>query len=188
MLRTGIVAELIVISETTGVSCSSVPGWRCLEMPVWNAPGHYGPAACMLQRPYMDKEELLLNGSTSSDLQSGHRTARGSVCTVYSLWRGSVWGALAHWIWVCSPPWVSWVPQTHLSVHAQTAVEEMRNAVNEGRLGVQNCFYLFLLLLFESNLKYLYYISLHSVSYLPRLVALVTRAVVTRTTRLSRQM
>lgn len=31
VLKTGIVAELIVISETAGVS---VPRWRCLEMPV----------------------------------------------------------------------------------------------------------------------------------------------------------
>lgn len=83
-------------------------------------------------------------------------------------------------------------PQTHLSIHSQAPVEVMRNVVDEGRLGVMlkalNCFYSFLLLLSESHLKYLYYISLHSVSYLPRLVALVTRAVVARTTRLSRQM
>lgn len=82
--------------------------------------------ACCRDHTWIEKS-CLLNGSTSSDPQSGHRTVHVSVCAVTSLWRGSVQGSPDTFELGLQPTLgLLGTPQTQLSIHSETPVELMK--------------------------------------------------------------
>lgn len=131
------------------------------------------------------EQSCLLYGSPGSDLQSGQKTVHASVCTVSSLCeegmcRGS---SCTFELGLQSTLCLLSISQTYLSVHSQTPGGLMRNVVDQGTGGDAQGTELLLL-------PSAFAISVSSSIFVLHLIAfclLLAKALVTRTTRLSKQ-